>query len=256
MCEMLLKKLRNFQITDAVSTLEPEADDDSQAEQGGKSKKAWKKAEEYLPQLQDDDHMPTLGDRDVAIKRAEQYLHCSDGAGTVINVKVAFRADISEAEDRHTKFAAMEEKVKVQEKKVQAGIQREPSAAAMVYLCRGRLCQCALKRKADAANEVTQSKTAGRTLTQPRQRSTLRWQRRTRKGERSRSASLQLTGHTHTLLHVIIFDGWRGRRGVRLLLLSCLDAWLAFRTTSIHVCCSSSNARSGIRAQYSRSGPR
>ena len=35
MCEMLLKKLRNFQITDAVSTLEPEADDDSQAEQGG-----------------------------------------------------------------------------------------------------------------------------------------------------------------------------------------------------------------------------
>ena len=35
------------QITDAISTLEPEADDHSQAEQGGKHKDAWKKAEEY-----------------------------------------------------------------------------------------------------------------------------------------------------------------------------------------------------------------
>ena len=35
MCEMLLKKLHNYQIIDAISALEPEADDDSQAEQGG-----------------------------------------------------------------------------------------------------------------------------------------------------------------------------------------------------------------------------
>jgi hypothetical protein len=74
--------------------------------------------EEYLTQLQDDEHMLTLEDTEVAIKRAEQYLHRSDGAGTVIKDKVAFKADISDAEDRDAKFAAMEEKIKVQGKKV------------------------------------------------------------------------------------------------------------------------------------------
>ena len=73
--------------------------------------------EEYLTQLQDDEHMLTLEDTEVAIKRAEQYLRC-DGAGTVIKDKVAFKADISNAEDRDAKFAAMEEKIKVQGKKV------------------------------------------------------------------------------------------------------------------------------------------
>ena len=51
----------------------------------GKGKEVWKKAEEYLTQLQDDDRsMLTLEDTDVAIKRAEQYLHRIDGAGAVI----------------------------------------------------------------------------------------------------------------------------------------------------------------------------
>ena len=36
----------------------------------GTDKEAWKKAEEYLTQLQDDEHMLTLEDTDVAIKRA------------------------------------------------------------------------------------------------------------------------------------------------------------------------------------------
>ena len=39
----------------------------------GKDKAVWKKDEECLTQLQDDDHMLTLEDTDVAIKRAEQY---------------------------------------------------------------------------------------------------------------------------------------------------------------------------------------
>ena len=86
----------------------------------GKDKEAWEKAEEYLIQLQDDDHMITLEDTDVAIKRAEQYLHRSDGAGAVVKDKVAFKADVSDAEDRDAKFAAMEEKMKAQAKKVQA----------------------------------------------------------------------------------------------------------------------------------------
>ena len=62
----------------------------------GKDKEAWKKAEEYLTQLQDDEHMLSLKDTDVAINRAEQYLHCSDGAGAAIKDKVAFKADVGD----------------------------------------------------------------------------------------------------------------------------------------------------------------
>ena len=47
----------------------------------GKEKDAWKKADEYLTHLQDDDHMLTLEDTDAAIKRAEQYLHRNEDAG-------------------------------------------------------------------------------------------------------------------------------------------------------------------------------
>jgi hypothetical protein len=72
----------------------------------GKDKEPWKKAEEYLEQLQDDEHMMTLEDTDVAIKRAEKYLYHSDGAGSAIKNKVAFKADVGDAEDRDAKFAA------------------------------------------------------------------------------------------------------------------------------------------------------
>ena len=65
-----------------------------------KDKEAWKKAEEYLTQLQDDENMLTLEDTDVAIKRAEQYLHRSDAAGAAVKDKVAFKADVDDAEDR------------------------------------------------------------------------------------------------------------------------------------------------------------
>jgi hypothetical protein len=63
-----------------------------------KDKEAWKKAEEYLTQLQDDEHMLTLEDTQVAIKRAEQYLHRSDGAGAAVKDKVALKADVGDAE--------------------------------------------------------------------------------------------------------------------------------------------------------------
>ena len=79
----------------------------------GKDKEPWKKAEEYLEQLQDDEHMMTLEDTDVAIKRAEKYLYHSDGAGSAIKNKVAFKADVGDAEDRDAKFAAMEKQIQV-----------------------------------------------------------------------------------------------------------------------------------------------
>jgi hypothetical protein len=86
--------------------------------------------------------MLTLEDTDVAIKRAEQYLHLSDGAGAVIKDKVAFKADVGDDEDRDAKFAAMEENKRSKRRKSKlskrssAGIQRGPSAAAMVCQCR------------------------------------------------------------------------------------------------------------------------
>ena len=55
--------------------------------------------------------MLTLEDNDVAIKRAEQYLHHNDGAGAAVTGKVAFKADVSDAEDPDAKFAAMEKKI-------------------------------------------------------------------------------------------------------------------------------------------------
>ena len=55
--------------------------------------------------------MLTLEDTDVAIKRAEQYLHRSDEAGAAVKNKVAFKADVGDAGDRDARFDAMEKKV-------------------------------------------------------------------------------------------------------------------------------------------------
>ena len=55
--------------------------------------------------------MLSLEDTDVAIKRVEQYLHRSDQACAAVKDKVAFREDVGDAEDRESKFAAMEERV-------------------------------------------------------------------------------------------------------------------------------------------------
>ena len=69
-----------------------------------KDKATWKKAEEYLFQLQDDDHMLTLEDTDVAIKRAEQYMHRNDDAGADNkDKKVVFKADVEDAESAQSK---------------------------------------------------------------------------------------------------------------------------------------------------------
>ena len=77
----------------------------------GKDKAAWKKAEEYLTHLQDDDHMLTLDDTDTAIKRAEQHLHRNEGAGEDTKEKVAFAADVGKDTTQDAKLAALEEQV-------------------------------------------------------------------------------------------------------------------------------------------------
>ena len=79
----------------------------------GKDKAAWKKADEYLTQLQDDDHMLTLEYTDVAIKRAEQYLHRNEDAGADNkDKKVVFKADVEDAESAQSKeFDALKAQV-------------------------------------------------------------------------------------------------------------------------------------------------
>ena len=104
-----------------------------------KDKEAWKKAEEYLTQLQDDEHMLTLEDTEVAIKRAEQYLHRNDGEGAAVKDKVAFKADIGDSEDPDAKFAAMEKKIQALQAQLRE-IHQEQSAAATVHQCRRKLC--------------------------------------------------------------------------------------------------------------------
>ena len=69
------------------------------------------KAEEYLTQLQDDEHMLSLKDTDVAINRAEQYMHRNEEASAAVKDKVTFKADVDDVEDRNIKFAAMEKKI-------------------------------------------------------------------------------------------------------------------------------------------------
>lgn len=70
-----------------------------------------KDKEEYLTQLQYDEHMLTPEDTDDAIKHEEQYLHLSNEAGAPVKDKVAYKADVGNAEDRNAKFAAMQKKV-------------------------------------------------------------------------------------------------------------------------------------------------
>ena len=132
------EEFRDYQVTDAFSALEPETDDDSQAEQVGKDKEAWKKAEEYLTQLQDDEHMLTLEDTDVAIERAEQYLHRSDGAGAAVKDKVAFKADVATQRLPTPSSLPWKRKSRLCKHSC-AEIQQEQSVAAMVYQCRRRL---------------------------------------------------------------------------------------------------------------------
>ena len=111
MCEMLLKNFATIKSLMPFLRSSLRQTMIRKLSKVGKDKEAWKKAEEYLTQLQDDEHMLTLEDTDVAINRAEQYLHRCDGAGAAVKDKVAFKADVGDAEAPDAKFAAMEKKI-------------------------------------------------------------------------------------------------------------------------------------------------
>jgi uncharacterized protein YjgD (DUF1641 family) len=76
----------------------------------GKDKEAWKKANNYLTELLDDDHMLTLAETDIAMKRAEQYLGRNEGAGSDAkdDVKVAFAAGVDDSTPQDTRLTVME----------------------------------------------------------------------------------------------------------------------------------------------------
>ena len=98
--------------------------------------------------------MLTLEDTDVAIKRAEQYLHRSDGTGAAVKDKVAFKADVDDVEDRDIKIAAMEKKIQALQAQLRgdtAGAKRGCNGAPVhkkaVLVC--------LREKVAAVNEGT-----------------------------------------------------------------------------------------------------
>ena len=96
----------------------------------GKDKEAWTKANNYLTELLDDDHMLTLAETDVAIKRAEQHLGRHEGAASDAkdDVKVAFAAGIDGSTPQDTRLTAMEAEnaeMKAQLKALQAKLSGE-----------------------------------------------------------------------------------------------------------------------------------
>ena len=68
MCEMLLKNFASIKSLMPFLRSNLRQTIIRKLSKVGKDKDAWKKAEEYLTQLQDDEHMLTLEDTDVAIK--------------------------------------------------------------------------------------------------------------------------------------------------------------------------------------------
>ena len=71
MCEMLLKNFTTIKSLMPFLRSSLRQTMIHKLSKVGKDKEAWKKAEEYLTQLQDDEHMLTLEDTDTTIKRAE-----------------------------------------------------------------------------------------------------------------------------------------------------------------------------------------
>ena len=120
----------------------------------GKDNEAWKKAEEYLTQLQDDEHIPFSK---IQTSLSTGHSTCTAATKQAQQSRTRWRskADVGDVEDRDLGLLPWKNKFKPFKRSC-AQTQREPSAAATVYQCRRRLCLCASKKKAAAANEDIQ----------------------------------------------------------------------------------------------------
>jgi len=130
----------------------------------GKDKAVWKKDEECLTQLQDDEHMLTLEDTDVAIKRAEQYMHRNDDTGANNkDKKVVFKADVEDAKSAQSKeFDAL----KVQVQALQAQLRGDTPGAERgrngvekvkkdIPVCAAKCKKCDTRRKTAGTASTT-----------------------------------------------------------------------------------------------------
>ena len=84
----------------------------------GKDKDGWKRADEHLTTLMDQEHMITIEDTDAAIKRCEQYLQraaTDEGSPKVLATEV----EIS-GQDTAAELAALKATAKAQEAKIKA----------------------------------------------------------------------------------------------------------------------------------------
>jgi hypothetical protein len=94
----------------------------------GKDKDGWKKADEYLTILMDQEHMITIEDTDAAIKRCEQHLQraATDEGSPTYNVLPLMRAKVLATEveisgqDTAAELAALKATTKAQDAKIKA----------------------------------------------------------------------------------------------------------------------------------------
>jgi len=94
----------------------------------GKDKDGWKKADEHLTILMDQEHMITIEDTDAAIKRCEQHLQraATDEGSPTYNVLPLMRAKVLATEveisgqDTAAELAALKATTKAQDAKIKA----------------------------------------------------------------------------------------------------------------------------------------
>jgi len=117
----------------------------------GKDKDGWKKADEHLTILMDQEHMITIEDTDAAIKQCEQHLQRSatdEGSPFVAKV-LATEVEIS-GQDTAIQLAALKATAKAQDAKIKAlsaqlrATHRVPSVHAAAIQWTRSLSQCAL----------------------------------------------------------------------------------------------------------------
>jgi hypothetical protein len=111
----------------------------------GKDKDAWKKADEHLTTLMDQEHMITLEDTEAAIKRCEQHLQRAATVDASPKAKVlAPEVEIS-GQDTAAEFAALKATTKTQDAKIKGyRLSCVPSVRATVPQWKRNLSQCAL----------------------------------------------------------------------------------------------------------------
>ena len=108
------QELRQHAVVDALSSRKSTSDNDP-----GKDKDGWKKADEHLTVLMDQEHMITLEDTDAAVRRCEQHLERAAIDAASPKAKV-LATEVLAPDNTAIEFAALKATVKAQSPQVKA----------------------------------------------------------------------------------------------------------------------------------------